>query len=237
VPTLLLLGAGGHARVVADAALRQGRWEGVAASGGESPPSGVDAQIAADGDRSASRVRGGPTHAALPGATSETLLPTVPLIGRAQALKDAAAIGAMLHIAIGANPSRRREAQAVGIHRLASVLHPQASVSPHARLGPGCFIAAHAVVGPLATLGAGVIVNHGAVVDHDAEVGDFAHIAPGATLAGAARVAPGVLIGAGARLMQGVAVCEGATIGAGAVVTKDITEPGTYAGIPARRLL
>lgn len=203
VPNLLLLGAGGHACVVADAALRQGAWTAVAASG---------ADAAASGD----------------------LLPGVPQRARAAAL---AAHGVQpVHVAIGDNAARRREALALPEGRLVSVVHPQASVSPHAQVAPGCFIGAQAVVAPRAALSVGVIVNHGAVVDHDCQIGAFAHIAPGASLAGGVRVGEGVLVGAGARLLPGVSVCAGATIGAGTVVTENIAEPGTYAGVPARRL-
>ncbi len=230
MPTLLLLGAGGHARVVADAALRQGAWRSVTAS------PGADVAVAP----------------AASGAGAPELLPGVALVARATAMAEANAVAGAasgtrdaaafanpdiaLHVAIGDNANRAREAEAVGLSRLVAVVHPQASVSPHAQLGPGCFIAAQAVVAPLATLEAGVIINHGAVVDHDCHLGAFVHVAPGATLAGAVRVAGGVLVGSGARLLPGVTVCAGVTIGAGAVVTQPITEPGTYVGAPARRL-
>ena len=41
-------------------------------------------------------------------------------------------------------------------------------------------------------------------------------------------------IGAGATVSNNVNICGECTIGAGAVVVKDITEPGTYIGVPAR---
>ena len=45
-----------------------------------------------------------------------------------------------------------------------------------------------------------------------------------------------VLIGTGAQILQGLTICDDTIVGAGAVVTKNITEPGTYVGIPARRI-
>ena len=199
---LCILGASGHGRVVADAALRSGRWSALHAT-----------------DRDPARCTG-------------SLLPGVELRAMDRAL--AAATG--VHVAIGNNEARRREAQAAGLARLATVVHPQASVSPFAQVGAGCFVAAQAVLAPQVRLAEGVIVNHGAVVDHDATVGAFSHIAPGASLAGCAVVGAQVLIGAGARVLPGVSVCDGAVLGAGAVAIRDITEPGTYVGIPARRI-
>ncbi len=199
--TLLILGAGGHGRVVADAAQRQGAWARIAGT-----------------DRDAARCHG-------------ELLPGVALRPQA-ALDDAPAV----HVAVGDNTARRRESEAVGLQRLVTIFHPQASVSHHAHIASGCLVAAQAVVGPCARLGHGVIVNHGAVVDHDVTVGDFTHVAPGARLGGGVSLGTGVLVGANASVLPGRKVCDGAVIGAGAVVNRDIEEPGTWAGLPARRI-
>ena len=200
--TLVILGAGGHGRVVADAALAQGAARTLVAT-----------------DRNPARCAG-------------QLLPGVPLQPLEAALSDA---GVRVHVAIGDNTARQRESQALG-DRLATVIHPQASVSPHAEAGAGCFIAAQAVVAPGARLGQGVIVNHGAVIDHDCQIGDYCHIAPGVTLGGGVSLGAGVLAGSGARILPGLSVCDGAVIGAGAVVHQSLTEPGVYAGVPARRI-
>jgi sugar O-acyltransferase (sialic acid O-acetyltransferase NeuD family) len=199
---LLIFGAGGHGRVVADAAIAAGRWLRVLAS-----------------DRDPARCTG-------------ELLPGVPLL---PAYAATAAAGA-IHVAIGNGASRAREIAALPAGLLATVVHPLASVSRHASLGPGCFVAAQAVVGPKASLGVSVIVNHGAVVDHDVGVGDFSHIAPLAALGGGAQVGRRVLVGSGASVLPGVRIGDDVVIGAGAVVSRDLPEAGTYAGVPARRL-
>ena len=200
--TLLVLGAGGHGRVVADAALRSGRWLEVSAT-----------------DRDAARC-------------SRELLPGVHVTAPGVALPAATAV----HIAIGNAQARQAETESVGAHRLATVIHPDASVSDHAQIGAGCFVAARSVIAPQARLGMGVIVNHGAVVDHDVEVGDFCHIAPNATLGGNVSVGKRVLVGAGASVLPGLSICDDATIGAGSVVNASITGTGVYAGVPARRV-
>lgn len=199
---LVIFGAGGHGRVVADAALAMGCWSRI---------------VATDRD---------------PRRCSGELLPGVPLLAPAEAL----AVGAEVHIAIGAADARAVESAALASHALVAVLHPRAAVSPHAVLGAGCFVAAQAVVAPSAQLGACVIVNHGAVVDHDVRIGDYTHIAPQAALGGGAHVGRGVLVGAGALVLPGLRLADGVVVGAGAVVRESILEPGTYAGVPARRV-
>jgi len=199
--TLLIFGAGGHGRVVADAALAQGGWQQLRIT-----------------DRD-------PAHHGTPLLSGMTVLP----------VHDAIAQSALAHIAIGSAAAREREAKAVGLP-LATVVHPRASVSPHAELGAGCFVAAQAVVAPGARLGVAVIVNHGAVVDHDAQVGEFTHIAPLAALGGHVRIGRRVLVGAGAKVLPGVRIGDDIVIGAGAVVREDLDVPGVYAGVPARRV-
>ncbi|MGH6626582.1 MAG: acetyltransferase [Burkholderiaceae bacterium] len=202
VSTLLLFGAGGHARVVADAALLTPAWRHVLAC-----------------DRDPARCVG-------------ELLPDVPLLP----LLDAGRIDTMVHVAIGNNAAREREAAFWGHERLVTVVHPQAVLSPFARLEAGCFVAAGAIVGPGARVGPGTIINHAAIIDHDVQVGAFSHIAPHATLGGAVGIGRRVLVGAGAVVLPGVTVADDVVIGAGAVVREALLEPGTYVGVPARRV-
>ena len=201
--TLVILGAGGHGKVVADAALARGAWARVVAT-----------------DRDPAKCRG----ELLPGVI---LLP----LDAALALPDAD-----FHVAIGSAEARERETGLLAGRAPASVLHPAATLSPHAAIEAGCFVAAQAVVAPSALLGRGVIVNHGAVVDHDVQVGAFSHVGPRAVLGGGVHVGRAVLVGAGANVLPGLRVCDGVTLGAGAVVRAAIAEPGTYAGVPARRV-
>ena len=96
-------------------------------------------------------------------------------------------------------------------------------------------IMAGAVVNPGASVGKGCIVNTCSSVDHDCRVGDYVHIAVGAHLCGTVAVGEGTWIGAGSTVSNNVSVCGECMIGAGAVVVRDITEAGTYLGVPAKK--
>lgn len=102
--------------------------------------------------------------------------------------------------------------------------------------GAGTMILTSAVVNPGARIGRGAIVNTGAIVEHDCIIGDFCHLAPRSVLLGGCSLGCEVWLGANTTVLQGVSICSKAIIGAGAVVVHDITEPGTYAGVPARRI-
>jgi sugar O-acyltransferase (sialic acid O-acetyltransferase NeuD family) len=102
--------------------------------------------------------------------------------------------------------------------------------------GPGSMILAGSVVTTDTTIGCGVIVNSSAIVEHDCEVGDFCHLAPGSVVAGGCRLGSQVFLGANATVLPGLSVAAGTVIGAGSVVTRNITDPGQYAGVPARPL-
>ena len=200
--SLMIFGAGGHGRVVADAALLVGGHTEVFAS-----------------DRNPSSCRG-------------ELLPGVAL----RTVDASASVGMVVHVAIGNNFARQKEAGFWEHDRLASVVHPAATVSPFASLSGGCFVAAGAIVGPAASIGTGVIINHGAVVDHDVEVGAFSHIAPNAALGGHVKTGQRVLVGAGAVILPLKVIGDDVTIGAGTVVNRDLLEAGVYAGNPVRKI-
>jgi sugar O-acyltransferase (sialic acid O-acetyltransferase NeuD family) len=199
---LILVGAGGHARVVFDALRTLGAWRSI--------------EIRDDVPKAASACFDG-----LP-----VMTPALP----------PEMDGVLAHVALGHNDTRRRLAEKLLSRgaRLASVVHPRATVSSLAEIADGTFIAANAVVTVAARVGAAAIINHGAVVDHDCAVGAFAHIAPGAVLGGGVVIGAGVLVGAGAVILPGIKIGDGACIGAGAVVTKPVAPQVVVTGVPAR---
>ena len=119
---------------------------------------------------------------------------------------------------------------------LVTVVHASAVVAPSASLGPGTVVLALAAVNPDAAVGAGAILNTGCVVEHDCVVGDFAHLSPSSGLGGAARVGDRSHLGLGAVVLPGVAVGADARVGAGAVVHLPVPFGVTVAGVPARPL-
>lgn len=89
---------------------------------------------------------------------------------------------------------------------LASIVHPRALVSPQAVVGPGSAVMMGAVVGTEARLGEGTIVNCGAVVDHHCVVEDFGHLGVGAVMAGGSVLGRGAWMQANAALGYGVKI-------------------------------
>ncbi len=204
---LVIFGAGGHAAVVADAAVAAGFvLAGVLANprpeaGGQPPFGGVP--WLGDPDRPES------------------------------GLEDLLARGAFVHAAVGDGETRRRWLEP----RLASsvaIVHPSAVVSPSATIEPGAFVGPRAVVNARAVVARGAIVNTAAVVEHDARVGAFAHVAPGSILLGAARVGEHAFIGGGGVVLPGIEIGARATLGAGGVATRAIAPDAVAMGVPAR---
>jgi sugar O-acyltransferase (sialic acid O-acetyltransferase NeuD family) len=89
---------------------------------------------------------------------------------------------------------------------LATVVHPAAVVSPRAEVGDGCALMAGAIVGTQARLGEGVIVNAAAVVDHDCTVEPFGHLGVNACMAGGTTLGTGAWMQAGSSLGYSVVV-------------------------------
>ena len=118
-------------------------------------------------------------------------------------------------------------------HRFATVMDPTAIVRPSAVLGDGAQVLAGAIVNSGASVGADTIVNSGAIVEHDSSVGAHSHLCPGVVLAGDVSVGDETHVGLGVRVIQGISVGSYCVIGAGAVVTKPIIDGSLAVGVPA----
>ena len=206
---LLILGAGGHAKVVAETAL---------ASGVASSVAFLDDRYA--GFDACKHVLGwpviGPLALALQVDTSSKFETAVVAIGHA---------ATRLHWI--------QQLQAAGFN-LPVLMHPTAWVSPSAEFGPASVVLAKVAVQAQSCIGTGAILNTGCSVDHDVQLDDGVHICPGARLAGEVNVGARSWIGIGASVIQQVRIGYDVTVGAGAAVVRDLPSNVTAIGVPAR---
>ncbi len=117
---------------------------------------------------------------------------------------------------------------------LATVVHPAAILSESASIGPGTVVLALAAINANARIGAHCIVNTGAIVEHDCDLADGVQIGPGATLAAGVIVEADGFVGAGAVVIPGVRLGAGSVLGAGAVAIADLEAGAVAVGVPAR---
>jgi sugar O-acyltransferase (sialic acid O-acetyltransferase NeuD family) len=203
----LIIGAGGHGKVVLDILL----------AGGKHRPIGF---VDADPKLAGTRVGG---------------LPVFGGIHLLNKLKSQHRLRSAI-IAIGDNRARCGYVKTVEEHglELLNAIHPSAIVSASAILGRNVVIAAQAVICTEAKIADLAIINTAALIDHECEIGPAAHICPGANLAGRVRIGSSAFVGLGANIIQCLTIGAGAIIGAGAVVLQDIPAGATAVGVPAR---
>lgn len=119
---------------------------------------------------------------------------------------------------------------------LMGIQHPAALTGRAVTLGAGVQLMAGSIIMPGTSVGINAVVNTRASIDHDCTIGDHCFIAPGAVLCGGVHLGPGVFVGAGAIILPGVSVGAGAVIGAAAMVSRDVPESTVMIGNPARQL-
>jgi sugar O-acyltransferase (sialic acid O-acetyltransferase NeuD family) len=204
---VVIVGAGGHGQVVADALASAARL------GADTEPIGfVDDN---------------------PSLAGYTLL-GLPVLGQIDSLPQIAHDGVI--VAIGDNAIRRSvfNKLAARTERFAVARHPSAIVADSVEIGRGTMICAGAIINPGTVIGANVILNTRCSIDHHNRIGDHVHIAPGVCTGGDVRVDVGVLVGIGAVVMPGRTIRAGSTVGAGALVQQDVLEGTVVVGVPAR---
>ena len=204
---IILYGAGGHARVVADI---------VGAAGIHTLLGFVDDNRRPAPARETHPVLGG--SAQLPSLLADGVEGALVCIGgnRVRAEK------AQLLLDLG--------------FELVDAVHPSAVLAPDVVVGRGTVVAAGVVVNASARIGCNVIVNTAASVDHDCVLGGGCHLSPGVRLAGNVTVGREAHVGIGAVVIPGVTIGDGAVIGAGAVVLCDVPAGETWVGNPAHRV-
>jgi sugar O-acyltransferase (sialic acid O-acetyltransferase NeuD family) len=188
VRILLVIGAGGHGKAVAEAALLSGEWQRIAFVDDRWP--GLRETF------------GWPVVADVAG------------LAGAQALVGGAIVAVGNNVV---REQLVKAIHSAGLP-LVTVMHPRACVSASAVIGAGTAIMALAMVGVDAVIGEGTIVNANATVDHDAILGDFAHLGVGVQLAGGVKIGARAWLQAGCSAGYQVMVGEGVVFAPGSVL-------------------
>lgn len=204
---IAVLGASGHARVVADLIKLDGRFELVGFLDSISPQRIGE-------NFSGSTILGG----------EEQLNP---LLSKGVS---------HLAIAIGDCNARLRWADKVRHAGFATpvLTHPTAAITGDVTLGHGTVVMAGAVINAASKLGTDVIVNTGASIDHDCCVEDGVHIAPGARLAGDVKIGKASFIGMGSLVKEKIVIGSDVLVGAGSLVLNNLPSQSVAYGHPAR---
>lgn len=196
---IVILGAGGHARVLVDV-IREGHRDltiiAAVDDADDAPADVLGVPVIGGTDRLAELRAGGVDRAAL-------------------------GVGAVTHNATRAQLYAQLES--LGF-RVPTLIHPRASIEPSVRMGSGNQIFAGAVVGSNATLGDNVIVNSGVVVSHDCSIASHVHLTPGAILAGGVIVGENTVVGMGVTIYLGVKVGRDVVISNGVHVFHDVPD-------------
>lgn len=141
---------------------------------------------------------------------------------------------------VGVGDNRNREKLFLEIlkqsEKALTVISPSADIGEETCIGKGTFVAANAYVGPCCKIGVNTIINTGSVVEHETVIGNHTHVAVNATICGRCVIGDNVFCGAGSTVVDQIKICDNVVVGAGSVVISDITEPGTYVGVPAKKV-
>ena len=111
-----------------------------------------------------------------------------------------------------------------------------AVISKFSRIGRGCILGPNVIVGPNVSVGDAVFLNSGTMIGHDVTIGAFSTLMANNNIAGGCSIGSEVYCASSATVIPNRRICDGAFIGAGSVVIRNVSQPRTVYGNPAKYL-
>ena len=201
---IILIGGGGHCKVIIDAVKCAGKYEIVGI---------IDRKLNKNEETLGVPVLGG-----------DELLSDFYKKGVGNAFISFGSVGDC-----AARKDMYRKIKQMGF-KLPVIVHPRAVIAVDVELGEGTFVAASATINSGTKIGKNAIINTSSSIDHDCRIGDLVHIAPGATLSGGVKIGEETHIGTGANLIQYVTIGARCMVGMGLTVRHDIENGAKYTG-------
>ena len=116
-------------------------------------------------------------------------------------------------------------------------IHPSVHImDDNIQVGVGSFIGANSILTTNIKLGNHALLNRGNHIGHDSVAGDFFSMMPNAVVGGNVTLGDNVYLGSCSNVREKINITSDVLIGMNAAVVKDITESGTYVGVPAKKM-
>jgi len=116
-------------------------------------------------------------------------------------------------------------------------IHPTAQLmNDNIEIGEGGFIGAGSILTTNIKLGKHALLNRGNHIGHDTVIGDYFSMMPNAVVGGNVTVEDYVYLGSCSNIREKINISPDVIIGMNAAVVKNITEGGTYVGVPAKKI-
>lgn len=141
-------------------------------------------------------------------------------------------------IAIASSAARMRLVSLLKEHgfEFPTLIHPSVAIGPHSHIGEGCILCRGGMLTTNVSIGNYCISNLNCTYGHDTVVDDFNSIMSHTAVAGDVHIGEACYFGLHCTVINLVSITGHCTFGAGSVVINTIHEPGTYVGVPAKRV-
>lgn len=121
--------------------------------------------------------------------------------------------------------------------RYFTFIHPTALImDKNVKIGEGSFIGAYSILTTNILLGKHSIINRGNQIGHDCTIGDYFSMMPGAVISGNVDIGDCCWVSTNASIREKIKITNNVLIGLGGVVVKNISETGTYVGVPVKKI-
>jgi sugar O-acyltransferase (sialic acid O-acetyltransferase NeuD family) len=116
----------------------------------------------------------------------------------------------------------------------ATIVHPSCIIDKTASIGPGTIVYPGCIIDQDVAIQENVLLNLGCLVSHNSTIHEHCYLSPAVNIAGCCEVGKQCNLGINTTLIDNISICDLVHTGGATVVTKSISKPGLYVGVPAK---
>jgi sugar O-acyltransferase (sialic acid O-acetyltransferase NeuD family) len=117
-----------------------------------------------------------------------------------------------------------------------NLIHQSCYIDSTTSMGRGNIILPGCIIDKNCFIGNNIFINPGTIIAHDCVIGDNSFFGAGVNISGFVKTGACCFFGTGTSTVNSITIGHDIFSGAGAVITRSLTEPGKYVGVPAFRL-